>query len=340
MSSTSSSNPILVIGATGRHGNTGEHLVSRLRAEGRAVRVLARTLSQRTDRLIKLGAEVVIGDLNNRHSLLPALANVDLAYFTYPVAAGVVSAAATYAAAVRQVGRFPRTVVMSMGPAQPDHPSELGKAQWLAEQVLDWAGLDLQILRVTALFHENLLVLHSRSIREQRAFRNSFGTTPMGWISGRDAAELGLAALLHPGRFDAPVTYPQGSEQFTHTQIAQMLSDVLGTRIEFTPVTENQWRHELIALSDADQNDVVNPAMAQHISSIGHAVSNNSRPTLPANPDALQKMIGRQPLGLRDFLETNRERFAPISNQRPLAQFAQRPREQPGSPAPKTAHER
>src|SRR5688572_16705160 len=95
-------NPILVIGATGQHGNTGGSLVRRLRDEGYPVRVLARTLSERTDRLADLGAEVVVGDLTDRRSLLPALADVDLAYFTYPIAAGVVSAAANYASAVRE----------------------------------------------------------------------------------------------------------------------------------------------------------------------------------------------------------------------------------------------
>lgn len=62
--SAATPSPILVIGATGRHGNTGEYLVSRLREEGRAVRVLARTPSDRTERLGELGAEVVFGDLH------------------------------------------------------------------------------------------------------------------------------------------------------------------------------------------------------------------------------------------------------------------------------------
>jgi uncharacterized protein YbjT (DUF2867 family) len=35
--------PILVTGATGRHGSTGAHVARRLREEGRPVRILART---------------------------------------------------------------------------------------------------------------------------------------------------------------------------------------------------------------------------------------------------------------------------------------------------------
>lgn len=305
--------PILVTGATGRHGNTGEYLVARLREEGHPVRVLARSHSERTERLADLGAEVVIGDLHDRASLVPALADIDLAYFTYPIAAGVLPAAANYAAAVREVGRSPRTVVMSMGPAQPDHPSKLGKAQWLAEQVMQWAGLDLLILRVAALFHENLLVLHSHSVRRQRGFGNAFADVAMPWISGRDAAELAVTALLHPDRFAGPVTYPQGSEQYSHDDIAAMLSEELGTPIVFTPISEDQWRQELIDLAAHDDAHVVNPAMAQHISSIGGAVS-RSAASMPADPVALEALIGRPPVTMREFLHAQHTAFAPAED--------------------------
>jgi uncharacterized protein YbjT (DUF2867 family) len=303
--------PILAIGATGRHGNTGEYLVARLRAEGRAVRVLARTRSERTRRLEELGAEVVLGDLHDRRTLVPALDGVDLAYFTYPIAEGVVDAAANYAAAVREVGRFPRTVVMSMGPAQKDHPSDLGKAQWLAEQIMEWAGLDLTILRVSALFLENLQVLHASSIRREQRFRNSFGSVKMAWISGQDAAELGVVALLYPERFSDGVVWPQGFEMFSHYDVADMLSDVLGTAITFEPITKHEWRQELIDMSNRGGERVVNQAMAQHISSIGHAVSVQGAASLPADPDALRALIGREPISLRDYLTTHRDEFTP-----------------------------
>ncbi|BBY18745.1 NmrA family NAD(P)-binding protein [Mycolicibacterium litorale] len=312
MTETTPGNPILVIGATGRHGNTGEHVVRRLHEEGRAVRVLARTLGDRTERLAALGAEIVQGDLHDRRTLVPALAEVDLVYFTYPIADGVVSAAANYASAVRDVGRNPRTVVMSMGPANPDHPSDLGRAQWMAEQVMDWAGLDLVILRIAALFHQNLLVLHAPSIGREGLFRNSFGSGAVGWISGRDAAELGLAALLHPERFAGRVTYPLGSEQFTHADIAALLSEVLGTPVGFHPVTREQWQRELTELADLDGGRVVNTAMAQHIPAVGEAIV-RSGTALPADAATLRTLIGREPVTLRDFLIANREAFEPLA---------------------------
>lgn len=302
-------NPILVTGATGRHGNTGEYLVTCLRDAGRSVRVLARTLSERTDRLADLGAEVVVGDLHDRRSLLPALDDVDLAYFTYPIDAGIIPAAANYASAVREVGRRPRTVVMSMGPSHPESPSNLGRAQWLAEDVLQTAGLDLLILRVAALFHENLAVLHGDSIRERGLIRNSFGRGEVAWISGRDAAELALAALLHPERFDDAVYYAKGSEVLSHGEIASLLTDLTGVDVRFEPVTRDEWRSDLEELAHSSVGDVVNPAMAQHISAVGHMVATNGR-SLPADRDALAALIDREPVTMQQFLEANLDTFS------------------------------
>ncbi|SER72847.1 NAD(P)H-binding protein [Lentzea albida] len=201
---------ILVTGVTGRHGGTGAHVVRRLREEGRDVRVLARTRGDRTEALEAIGAEVVIGDLQDRRGIVPALEGVAQAYFTYPIDAGVIGAAANFAAAARESGASPRTVVMSMGTAHPGHPSGRGRDQWLAEEVLRWAGLDLLVLRVAAAFHQNVPALHGRSAREEGVIRNCFGEGPVAWINGRDAAELAVAALLHSERFDGLVCHPWG----------------------------------------------------------------------------------------------------------------------------------
>lgn len=313
MTSPAPTHPILVTGATGRHGATGEHVVRRLREEGHAVRVLARTLSERTDKLVELGAQVVVGDLQDRRTLVLALADVDLAYFTYPIAAGVISAAANYAEAVREVGRHPRTVVMSMGPSHPEHLSDRGRDQWIAEQVLHWAGLDLNILRVTAAFHPNLAVLHGRSIRRDGVIRNSFGSGAVPWINGDDAGEVGVAALLHPERFDAPVSYVPGPEEFNHAQIAALLTEVVGRPIRFEPITRDQWRKDLVDLSALEGEDVVNPEMAGHISAVGQTIDEKG-PTRMADAATLRRLIGRDPVLLRDYLQQNIALFQPESN--------------------------
>jgi uncharacterized protein YbjT (DUF2867 family) len=300
-----STGPILVTGATGRHGSTGAHVARRLREEGEAVRILARTPGDRTDALAALGAEVVIGDLHDRRSLVAALADVEQAYFTYPVDAGVIPAAANYAAAVRETGRPVRTVVMSMGPAHPLHPSDLGRAQWLAEEVMMWGGLDVLILRVVATFHQNLIALHGDSIRREGLLRNSFGDGSVGWINGSDAGELAVAALLRPDTFDGPVCYPSGSELLNHREVAEILTEELGRSIAFETISPDAWRKDLVRLAEQHPGGVINTAMAGHISNVGAAVAARGAP--PVDCSELARLIDRTPMSLREFVRANRD---------------------------------
>jgi uncharacterized protein YbjT (DUF2867 family) len=122
--------PILVVGATGRHGGTGAFVARRLAELGQPIRAMTR----RKDALVRQlpGAEIVVADLHDRRAPIPALEGTDVAYFTYPIASGIVDAAANFASAARASG-LKRLVVMSMGPAHPESTSPLGRAQWLAE---------------------------------------------------------------------------------------------------------------------------------------------------------------------------------------------------------------
>ncbi|MFD4668188.1 NmrA family NAD(P)-binding protein [Lentzea sp. NPDC058450] len=287
---------ILVTGATGRHGGTGAHLVRRLKEEGRGVRVLARTRSERTEALEALGAEVVTGDLQDRRSIVPALEGVDQAYFTYPIDAGVIPAAANFAAAARGTGT--RVVVMSMGPAHPAHPSARGRDQWLAEEILQWAGLDLLVLRIAAAFHENVPALHGRSVEREGVIRNCFGEGKVAWINGRDAAELAVAAFLHPERFAGPICHPQGAEELSHHEIAEILTERHGRPVRFEPVTPEQWHRELVELSTVE--DVVNPDMAGHITEVAARVAQHGS-TMAADAQALKALIGREPMTFREY---------------------------------------
>src|SRR5260370_23103409 len=93
MTSSDTTSPILITGATGRHGGTGAHLARRLREAGR--------LDERTAPLQALGAQIVVGDLHDRGRLVPALGGVGLAYFPRPVTGGLVETAPNFAAAAR-----------------------------------------------------------------------------------------------------------------------------------------------------------------------------------------------------------------------------------------------
>src|SRR5215472_15939631 len=99
------SNPILVTGAAGGpQGSTGRHITNLLLGQGVQVRALVHKLDDRSDSLRQRGVEVVEGDLLDPASIRSALRGIKRAYFTYPVADGLLEAAAIFAAAARDAG--------------------------------------------------------------------------------------------------------------------------------------------------------------------------------------------------------------------------------------------
>lgn len=310
MTSSKDSRPAtLVIGATGRHGRTGARVVEQLLSHGHNVRVLTRSTGVHTDAAARLGAGIVVGDLLDRRTLGAVVDGVDHVYFTYPIAAGALSAAANLASVLRAAKLSPRLVVMSMGVSMPDSPSALGREQWMAEEALSWAGLEPVVLRFRALFHENIRLLHGPSIRANGRFANNFGAGRVPWIGGRDAADLAVAALVDPDRYPAgTISYPMGVELLSHGEIADLIAAEIGSPVEYTTISHEAWRAEW----DAGSDGVINPAMAQHISAIGESFS-APRPGAPApefDPRAVAADIGRAPMTFAEFLRANRDEFA------------------------------
>ena len=302
--------PILVIGATGRHGGTGTTVVDHLLSRGRPVRALVRTEDDRADGLRRRGATTVVGDLHDRASLVAAVDGVSAVYFAYPIAAGVIPAAANLASVLVAAGSSAHVVVMSMAVSSLDSPSRLGQAQAVAEEIFIWAGLNPTVLRFGGLFHENVLVLHSASIRDNGLIANSFGEGPAPWIGGADAAEITVAHLLAPRPAATQISYPPPAESINHEEVARIISAETGRPVRYEHIPAATWRRELEIAGESDPTSPINTAMAQHISTIGAAMSKRAEPIIAPDPHALTTMLNRPPTPFADFVRQNLSRFA------------------------------
>jgi len=99
------SHPILITGAAGGpQGSTGRLVANILLKQGVSVRAFVHKLDARSDELRLQGADVIEGDLLNPASVLAAMKEVKRAFFTYPVADGLLEAATIFAAAARDRG--------------------------------------------------------------------------------------------------------------------------------------------------------------------------------------------------------------------------------------------
>lgn len=290
--------PILLTGVTGRHGGTGAALARLLTQDGLQVRALTRT---QTD-IVDLDVEWAIGDLHDRRTLLEPLEDVEVAFFTYPVAKGIVEAAANFASAARETG-LRRIVVMSMAASNLGSPSPLGRAQWLAEEIFDWAELSPIKLRIAAFFFENIELLHGAQIRGDGVIRNSFSDVAVSWISGLDAAKLAKAAILHPERFPDGVVSPTGSEAISHGQVAALLTERFGRTFRHETITPEEWQVDLERLAGNDPR--INRALAEHISILGGMIRQDQ-----VMNTLYEQLVGDRPTSLAEAISQDEFGFA------------------------------
>ena len=97
-------NLILVTGAAGRVGAIGRTVTELLLKQGKAVRAMVRSEDERAQALRELGAEVVIGDLLDLHSVHRAIAGCDTMYFGMSISDTYLAATVNAAAVAKHHG--------------------------------------------------------------------------------------------------------------------------------------------------------------------------------------------------------------------------------------------
>ncbi len=177
----------LIAGAGGRHGATGNYVVRQLLDRELRVRAFVFHADQRSEQLAALGAEIVVGDLRDITAVRGAMRGVARAYFTYPLAEGLLEATTVFAAAAKEAGAQ-AIVNMSQITAREDHPSPAARQHWLSERVLDWSGIGVTHLR-PPFFLENFLTL-AKTVRNESKFFFPYGKGKHAPVCGEDLARV------------------------------------------------------------------------------------------------------------------------------------------------------
>jgi uncharacterized protein YbjT (DUF2867 family) len=166
------SHPILVTGAAGgQQGSTGRVIAMLLIEQGLPVRAFVHKLDGRSDDLCQKGAEIIEGDLLNPASVQAAMKDVKRAYFTYPVADGLLEATTIFATSARDAG-LELVVNNSQFQGTPDDPlirdlqhapSFRNLQHRLADRVFDWAQIGAVHLQAPP-YYENVRAFVRRSV--------------------------------------------------------------------------------------------------------------------------------------------------------------------------------
>lgn len=277
--------PILVTGAAGgSQGGTGRLVAESLLRAGLPVRAFVHRDDGRAAALKDRGAEVVAGDLREISAVTPALAGVRRAYFTYPVTAGMMDAAAVFAAVGKRSG-LQRVVATSQLGSDPQAGTPHMRRHWVAEQVLDNAGIGAVHLRA-AVFYENLKV--AIGDRGELALPLGSPDTVLPLIAGADVAGVGAGVLRTEGPVD-PVLWLAG-EIMTVGEAAESFG------VPYRNVDPGEWSEWAMTV----YRDEVAVEHLTHLWTMFAAIGSGHE--LFQVTDSIERYAGRPPITLREFL--------------------------------------
>lgn len=271
-----------VAGAT---GNVGSEVVKALVAAGHRARALVRT----PDRAVAGATETVVADLNDPESLGSALEGVDGVFLLPGYAAMDESLARAKAAGV---GR----VVLLSSPAAANGAGGNAVASYMAasETAVQRSGIPWTIVR-SCMFATNALEWVAQ-LRAGDTVRAPFPDVRAAVIHPADIGAT--VAAVATGEEHAGQTYRiSGPEATTPAERLAVLGDVLGRRLTFTGLTDDEARAELEASMPQPYADAFLDFYV--------AGSLDESPVLPT----VERLTGRSPRPFRDWAREHGDRF-------------------------------
>jgi uncharacterized protein YbjT (DUF2867 family) len=288
----------LSVGAGGSHGATGNHVVRQLLAQGLSVRAFVRQADERAKELGELGADIAVGDLHSFKDVRAALDGVQRAYFTYPVAEGLLEATTIFVSAGKQTG-LQSVVSMSQITARADHASPAARQHWLAERVLDWSGIGVTHLR-PPFFLENLFNVAAPTVGADSKIYLPYGQGRHAPIAGEDIARVAVGILTDPDPHRGRTYVPTGPASLTMAEQASVFTDVLGRETEYVEISVQAWREILSRVP------VMTPYLIEHLARVAESHQHGE---FDAVTDVVGTIGGASPKSLEIFIRQNQTAF-------------------------------
>ena len=288
---------ILVSGATGR---TGGAAIDTLLEMGKSIRGYVRSDDERAAVLRQRGVDIAVGDFTDIDHIRAAMKGISSAYFLHPIAPGIISAAAYFAQAAKEAG-VTAIVNMSQISARRGSTSHAAQDHWISEQVFDWSAVPTTHLRPT-FFAEWLVYPHfAKEIWAKKKIEFPFENGRHAPISADDQGRVIAHLLAKPAGHEGKIYTLHGPVEMNHTEIAAAMSEVLGTRIEYTPTSIEVFKQKM------EQLYKFPPFLVQHLVEVAQ---NYREGIFAGTNDVVEKITGTPALSVSAFIEKYRKAFA------------------------------
>jgi uncharacterized protein YbjT (DUF2867 family) len=259
-----------------------------------------------------------VGDLLDFDDLRAALKDVNRAYFVYPIRPGLIQATAQFAQAALEAG-VKAVVNMSQASARSDAKSDAARNHWIAEQVLNWSGLNVAHIRPTY-FAEWLLYL--APLIRQGVMYAPFTTGRHAPIAGEDQGRVIASILENPDAHGGQVYPLYGPVELTHDEIAEIVGRVLGKTITYQSMPIEKWAAMIAGASTggAPRNDAASlyaeadritgrPGSEFLVQHLREVAIDHTNGIFEGTNDLVEKIGGRPPLTVEAFVSKHRDAF-------------------------------
>jgi uncharacterized protein YbjT (DUF2867 family) len=301
------SETILVTGAAGgNQGATGHRILHLLIERGFKVRALVHKIDERSQRLEKLGVEVLSGNLLDLEAVGQALRGIKRAYFTYPVDDGLMEATAIFAAAAREA-QTEMVVNMSQFQSTSTAPTLRNLQHRLADQIFDWANVGALHLNAPV-FYENVRALITRTVTDQSTIYLPWGKGDAVFplIGAEDVSRV-AAALLAADDLPAQTRYRLVGEVSTVAEIVDTLSRVLSRPIRYVEITDDQWKKAM--------EERINRHALDHLSKLWRFFRTSGIQKGEQGFEVskiIEQLTGQRPQTLEQFFRLNADSFGGV----------------------------
>lgn len=276
---------------TGPTGVVGEYLTHLLLERSYQVRALAHRTDERSERLAAAGAQVVVGDLLDLAAVRAATEGVDGAYFSYPLAPGLVEASTIFAQAATEAG-VGIIVNMSQKCARPDAGSNASRQHWLSERIFN--NFPVPAAHIKPTFFAEWLI---QFVGADNRLRLPFADARHAPIAGEDQAHVIAGILEHPQGHDGNEYPLHGPVEMDHHQITATLTDTLGVPFRYEPIS-------IEAFADAARRGGFDDHSVQHIENIAQDYRDG---IFAGTNDLIQTIGNKTPTTIAEFALRNKQ---------------------------------
>jgi NAD(P)H dehydrogenase (quinone) len=288
---------ILITGAT---GDTGRVAVRESIKRGLDVRAMVHRKDDRSGALERLGAQVVVGDLQKIDEIRQAMEGTSAAYLVYPVQPGLIDATVYFGQAAKEAG-VAAIVNLSQRSASRTSASHACQDTWIAEQALNWSGLPVTHLRPTYFLEWLLYPWQLPLFREKGILRLPVGQGRHAPIGSEDTGRV-VAAILEDPSGHAGQTYPLfGPVEMNHEQMATELTQALGRKIVFENISIDDYSKPLEKMG-------LPAYVIQHFEG---AMDDYQHGVMAGMNDNVERLTGQKPMSVGEFARAHLDQLNP-----------------------------